>query len=165
MNKKYFSGLLMLLFVFAAHTGIIAQAGITSMPSFSFVNAVDGSQLDPGNLMKGSAAMVVYFDPWCDHCQEQAKWINEEISEFDNVSVLFVAFVENNEDVANFREEFLPNAVGKKNFLFAVDSQYQFDSYFGYSEAPTIFIFNNQWRLAKKLTEETPVSELKSFLK
>lgn len=165
MKRNIYSTLIVLLLTWFGNQAMAQNEDRVGspMPEFSF-DEIDGTKLTKAEVTPGKPALVFYFDPDCDHCQEIARRINEKISAFDNATVLFVTFSDM-EMLQAFPAKHVPNSVGKKNFHFANDTNYKFDSYFGYSEAPTIHIYNSKGVKAKVFRKEVEVSEILLYLK
>jgi hypothetical protein len=135
----------------------------SQMPEFSF-DEIDGTKLSKTDLTPGKPVLFFYFDPDCDHCQEISRRINEKISSFDHATICFVTYSDM-EVIKEFPAKHLSGAVGRKNFHFANDTQYKFDSYFGYSEAPTLHVYNSKGVKAKVFRKEVEVAEILLYLK
>lgn len=167
-KMKLYYGWLAALMLFLSAQGLQAQGDVAGdmamFPTASHFALPDGSTLDAHDIVKGNTIMVVYFDPDCDHCQQQAKWINEKIESFNNTTVMFVSWGEL-DAIAEFPATYLPKAVGKKNFFFAKDDAYSIDDWFGESNVPTIYTYNRNWQRTHTFTEETEVSKILEFLK
>lgn len=126
----------------------------TALPAFSF-ELPNGKQLTPEDLPKDQPVVVFYFDPDCDHCNEQARLISEKPHLFEGVTLIWVSWAENHD---------LNIAFGKKYFmelgtrLYMVrDTKYAIDTYFGYSEVPSIYVYNRKGlRTATFRTETFP---------
>lgn len=165
MKRKTFTTLFTLLLlltgsVFAQNADRIGSP----IPSpFSF-EEIDGTALTNSDIVAGKPVLVFYFDPDCDHCQEISHRINENISAFDNATVLFVTYSDM-ETIKAFPAKYIPNAVGRKNFHFGNDTNYKFDTWFGYSEAPTLHIYNSKGVKAKVYRKEAEVAEILLYLK
>lgn len=149
------------IFLFIA---LILSLGSTRMmaqdlPAFAFYDAA-GKAVTKSTLKPGLPVIVVYFDPDCDHCNKQASMIKAEISKFTGVQMLWVAFPASAEAITAFGRKYFPLQFGK-NFFFARDNDYTFDKSFGYSEAPSLYVYNKSWKLVKSFKKnEVNVSEL-----
>lgn len=127
------------------------------LPDFSFPE-ISGTALTNLELKEWAPVIVFYFDPGCEHCQEQATMLNEQIEKFSGTNLLFVAFAEP-ADVKTYRDTYFPGGQ-KKNMFFCTDPTYKFDKTFGYSQAPTIHIYNKSWKKVKVFRNEIAVEEI-----
>ncbi|MCB0739177.1 MAG: redoxin domain-containing protein [Bacteroidetes bacterium] len=133
----------------------MAFAGEITLPAFEFTQ-LNGDKLTQENLTKNQPVLVFYYDPFCDHCNEQAKLIQADFDRFTNYTLIWVSWGEEAE-AANFQSKYFD---GKDNVLFAIDSEFNFDAWFGYSEVPTTYVFDNNWVQISKFDKEVSVDEL-----
>lgn len=133
----------------------------SSVPIFSFPN-IEGKTVTHYDLALGKSVIVFYYDPDCDHCQQEAVWIKERIADFENMTLVFVAFAEI-DAIKTYKNNFLGG--GSTNMIFLRDPEYKFDKIFGYSEVPTIHIFDSKWIKKKVFRNEVAVDEILNVLK
>jgi cytochrome oxidase Cu insertion factor (SCO1/SenC/PrrC family) len=132
------------------------------LPPFDF-EGTDGNRVTPANVAEGKPVIVFYFDPFCDHCQKQAGWINDNATMFKDITLLWVAYAEI-KDIKAFPEKYLPKVDSK--IVFANDDKYQFDNYFGYSTVPSIYVYNSKHvRTASFKSETLPATLLRFAIK
>ena len=159
--------LVALLLAFAALALTPAPAAAQSstppklMPAFQFVRTT-GQLFTRQNLAPGKATLIVFFDPFCDHCQTQATWIKNEVAKFATAEILWVS-TEESAAIAKFQSQYFPGNVANIHFL--KDKDYKFDEYFGYSEVPTMLVYDSKGNFVMKFTKETSVAELMKLLK
>lgn len=130
-----------------------------ALAPFDF-EGTDGSRVTPAQLTEGKPVIVFYFDPFCDHCQKEAGWINDNAAMFKDITLLWVAYAEI-KDIKGFREKYLPDV--KSKIVFANDDQYQFDNYFGYSTVPSIYVYNSKHLRTASFKSETMPATLLRF--
>jgi len=157
-----------ILFIILAglFSGILGNvdAQTQSLPSFTFYD-YGNKAFATSNLKTGVPVIVIYFDPDCDHCNKQAAMIKENIGKFANIQVMWVAFPASQEAIAAFGRKYYAAQYGK-NFFFLRDNDYTFDKSFGYSEAPSLYVYNKSGKLVKSYKKnEVSVDELLSHLK
>lgn len=152
--------LIFLAFLSFAGNLVVAQ----DLPKFSFYDAAK-KVFTQANLKPGQPLVVVYFDPDCDHCNKQAQLIQAEVSKFANAQMVWVAFPASIEAITAFGKKYFPAQFGK-SFFFLRDNDYTFDRSFGYSEAPSIYVYNKSRKLVKSYSKkEVPAAELAALLK
>jgi hypothetical protein len=169
MKNVFFSLILTLaagLGILHAQAPVADQTGNTKvglgkpLPDFSFTST-SGKPVTKASLPKGQPVIVFYFDPDCDHCQLQSKMINDKIAEnkdfFKGITFLFVSWGEM-EAIKQFPVKHLPGLTSP-NF-FTKDEQYKFDSYFGYSEVPSIYVYDRYWVRTGSFKAETKPENL-----
>lgn len=137
------------------------QGFAPNLPNFEFVKP-NGQPFSNQNLQKGKATIVFFFDPDCDHCQKQADWIAASPESFKNAQLLWVSTAEPDAINIFHKQRFakFPYPV-----YFVKDKNYKFDSWFGYSVAPTILVYSSTGQLQKSFKNEVAVSELVKYLK
>ncbi|MFN0201822.1 MAG: peroxiredoxin family protein [Bacteroidia bacterium] len=146
---------LTLFMTFLGFMGAFAQA--KKMPQFSF-DDLKGGTFASTSLKAGLPTIVFFFDPFCDHCEQQAKWIAADAAKFKNVNLVWVS-TEDVNAISKFKSTHFAKA-GLDKLHFLKDSKYRFDGYFGYSEALSMYVFNKAGVQVKALKKETPAAEL-----
>ncbi len=128
---------------------------------FSFKD-LQGKTFTHQQLVPGQPTMVMFFDPYCDHCEQQAKYLRDAKDKFLKVNLVWVT----TEDAAaakSFRDKNLPLSIFPKVHVLT-DPEFVFDGYFGYSEVPSIYLFNKEGKRVKDFHHETPAAELLKYL-
>jgi thiol-disulfide isomerase/thioredoxin len=152
--------LIFLAFLIGLLIGGLAQS---QLPAFSFTD-LEGKEFTQQNLETGMATVVMFFDPYCDHCEQQAEWIREAEDKFKDVQFLFVTTEPEQQPTALFREKHFGNT-SLEHVHFLIDSNFMFDGYFeGYYEVPSILIYSAEGKRLKVLSKETPAEGLLKYL-
>lgn len=165
MKKILFSLTLILSFTalqLAAQHEVSKNTGVgvgTALPDFNF-QGLDGKRVTKESLPANQPVIVFYFDPFCDHCQQEATWINENPDLFKGVTLLWAAWGEL-ADIKEFPQKYLPN--GPKDMIFTRDDKFEFDNYFGYSNVPTVYVYNSKWVRTATFDKETKPEILVKF--
>lgn len=126
-----------------------------SLPDFEFTNAKN-EKITPASLPQNQPVVIVYFDPYCETCELQATKINEKAASLTNVTFVFVSWSENEENDA-FSKKYLS---GLKHLFVCKDDTYRLDTWFGYSEVPTIYVYNKNRQKTATFTTLVTVDEL-----
>ncbi len=137
-----------------------------NLPDFKF-QSVLSTPFTPENLAKKKPVIVVYFDPDCDHCQKQATWIAEKIESFNSINLIFVSWAEQTANL-KFAETYFGKVKEKVTpgmLNFTKDADYKIDSWFGYSEVPSIYIYGSDWKHKQSFKKETTVEDLLKWAK
>jgi peroxiredoxin len=132
----------------------------TTLPNFVFYRATGGQAYTKASLAAGKPTIVVYFDPFCEHCQQEAAWMKAEAAKFANINVLWVS----TEEAASI-ERFSKERLVGPSFTFLKDKDYKFDEYFGYSEVPSILVYGSNGAYIAKYTREVPIAILLTNVK
>jgi peroxiredoxin len=152
-NLIFISSVLLLSFT------TLLKAQTASLPNFKFYTA-GNKEFTKTSLKPNTPVIVVYFDPDCDHCNKQAGIIRDGIAKFSDIQMIWVAFPASAEDITAFGRKYFAAQFGK-NIHFMRDNDYTFDQAFGYSEAPTIHVYNKLGKLTKSFKKkEASVEEL-----
>lgn len=143
-----------LVFIFVCnHITVAAQN--KSLPEFSFSNNRN-QKITPASLPIGQPVVVFYFDPFCDHCKEQAKIVGQDAAKFGKTTFVWVGLGEM-EDNETFKKEYL------KSFPQAFvckDTDFKFDSWFGYSEVLSVFIYNKERKLTAQFNKVASAKDI-----
>lgn len=152
--------LLLCLFALAAQPAEAQTKVAKKLPTFSFFD-LDGNVFTSQQLKYDKYLMVVYFDPDCDHCNEQAQRIKNSITKFKGVTMVWLSFG----DVGlmrEFKEKYFP---ANKQAIFLHDPKMKlFDAFPDAVETPTIYIYNkNKTQIAK--LGECPAKDIYQYFK
>lgn len=109
----------------------------------------------------GKSKVLVFFDPFCDHCQTEATDFQKHISAFEEAEVTFISM-----DLMRYIKVFafdykldkLPNVK-----FCQIDSEV-LSTNFGPMGFPTIFIYNADNQMIGKFSGNVKISELADFL-
>ena len=142
-----------LLVLFVLFIGHIVKA--QTLPDFSFED-VNGKVINKLSLPTNKPVIVIYFDPFCESCLGQAALISKEITTFKDITLLWVTTNADPENNA-FKQKYFNNA---QNAIVAVDTQFQFDTWFGYSEFNAIYCYNNKHEKTKSFTSTQSAATL-----
>jgi len=148
-----------LFYAFFALLGIFSASAQSKqkLPNFTF-DDLNGKPFSYERLQKGIPTVVVFFDPYCDHCAKEADWIRQMENSFKNINLVWVS-TEEVAAITKFKNEHFEGSILKKIY-FLKDSKYRFDSYFGYSVAPTVYVYNKAGNFVKSFDKETVALDL-----
>ncbi len=144
-------------FIFAFFALFNAAQAQKTLPKFSFFDLA-GNTFTNVNLKAGVPTIVFFYDPYCEHCNLQAEWINNSYVRVKGMNLVWVS----TEEVGPIKE-FQKNNFSKNTWdklFFLRDSGFKFDNYFGYTEAPGIYVYDKNGVLVKDFRKETPTSTL-----
>lgn len=152
--------LVFLAFLIGAY---FATLGQSQLPNFAFTD-LEGNVFSPDNLEEGIPTFVMFFDPYCDHCEKQATWIKEAEDQFAEINLLFVTTEPETDATVAFKERIF-KGTGLQHLHFVIDGDYMFDGYFeGYYEVPSILLFDKNGQKVKTLSKETSATDLLKYL-
>jgi peroxiredoxin len=128
------------------------------LPQLPFTQ-LDGAKVVAKNL-RGKTVLVM-FQPDCDHCQREARQIQEHLHAFDDYAVYFVSDA-SLPQLETFAKEY--KLAGEPNVHFAQASINDILSSLGPIEAPSLFVYSEDGRLVKSFIGETPIEEILKVL-
>ncbi|MGQ9864234.1 MAG: TlpA family protein disulfide reductase [Bacteroidia bacterium] len=128
-------------------------------PAFQF-ETPEGKPITDQNLPKAKPRIVIFFDPYCDHCQAQVKYLYEGKDRIKNWTFLWVS-TEKPQAIQEFYTNYLKNL---PNMYVARDSKFSFDATFGYAVVPTIFVYDAQGNLKKVFSQEVTAEQIEKAL-
>ena len=136
------------------------------LPPFKF-QSVMGGDLTPEKLAKDKPVIVFFYDPTCDHCQQEARWVGEMINDFKDINLVWVTWGEW-QDVKTFIQTHFTHdgkpIMPSSTIHFAKDTGYTFDSFFGDSPIPSVHIYSKEWTHVKTFKNEVHAVELLKVL-
>lgn len=154
-----------LMFGFAATTAAQSadEEPPAELPAFSFFKVHSGGfganpVFSNNDLPSGKATVVMLFDPYCDHCQQQTEEFTQAAGKLKNIHFVYVT-TESAEAASEFESKYLKNS--GLSYTLLRDKNYQFDSIFSYSPVPSVYLYSANGRLLKYYkTDKAPVDEL-----
>lgn len=129
---------------------------LKKIPDFSFLT-LDGNIFSKKDLHNGLSTVFIYFNSECDYCQNEAKYIKENLRLFKNVQFVFVS--EEKEDIIlKFAKKYKLNS---ENFIsFLSDNNNLFIENFGANSVPYILIYDRNQNLVKKHVGELNINSI-----
>lgn len=130
------------------------------VPAFSF-KTLEGEEFTQAQLDSKKPTMIMNYDPYCDHCNDQAEIIKKAASKFKekNVQFVFVTFIPEKEATEAFIQKHFEGT--GLNYTFLLDPNISFESYFGYTDdALNIFLYKTKGGKAKYFGEEQSAETL-----
>ena len=118
------------------------------------VTSLDETQINLRTLKE--KAIIILFQPDCDHCQREAKEIRENLDAFKNYSLYFIS-ADQFDAVKRFGEDY--DLIAKPNVHFALTSVDNVLKNFGAIPAPSVYIYADQ-KLIKKFNGEVSIGRI-----
>lgn len=153
-----------LLFTLIAMFSLSLQAQDNApLPDFELTNT-KGQKVSPNTLDKDKPIVVFYFDPDCDHCLQQASWVKEAINKFKGVTMIWISWGEP-DAISAFESKYFGGLNEHNRIYFCKDEDYKMDDWFGYSEVPSIYIYNKSRVRIATFKKETLAEHILAKLK
>ena len=152
--------ILFILSLFAIFPSSFAQI---QFPAFAFTdlsgNAFQHTMLDPNK-----PTMIMFFDPYCHHCHQQAEWISEAEDDFKEIQLIFVTIEPEKEPIVEFKQKYFKESK-IEHVHFLQDLDFRFEDFFGYTDdAVNIYLFHPDKKQAKYFGSEQKTEILLKFL-
>lgn len=137
---------------------LVARKEINELPYLTFTN-LDGSIATTRDLP--GASILILFNADCDHCQREAKSIQEKLNSFKGYTLQFIA-----SDPVDIIQKFSRDYQldNQPNVRFGRAEGVDVYTNFGSIPTPSIYIYSKEKRFIKSFLGETPVDEIISFL-
>jgi thiol-disulfide isomerase/thioredoxin len=127
-----------------------------ALPQFAF-QSLGGSTINPAYLSSDQASVIMLFDPTCDHCQKTVEGLAANADQLGEIQFLFVAFGTSQQaDIKDFQAQYLEGS-GLDHYL-AWDQDYMFESYFGSSPIPSLYLYDSNNNFVKAYKGEEPTA-------
>jgi hypothetical protein len=136
----------------------VVRKEINELPYLTF-NNLDGTNATTRDLP--GASILILFNADCDHCQREAKSIQEKLNSFKGYTLQFIAS-DPVEIIQKFSRDYqLDN---QPNVRFGRAEGVDVYTNFGSIPTPSIYIYSKEKRFVKSFLGETPVDEIINFL-
>lgn len=148
--------------IFSCGVFFSSKAKSQSIPSFT-MKLSNGKTFSSKDLSKQRPAIIIYFDPDCDHCQLLTNNLLKKINEFKKSQIVMVTFKPLNE-VAGFEKTYQTGRyanikVGTEQPIFFFRTLYHLEN------VPFTILFNKQGKQIISYKKDTPVDDLLKHLK
>lgn len=124
------------------------------LPAMS-ITKLDGSSVNAKTL-SGKTILILFF-PDCDHCQREAKAIQEHLESFKEYNLYFISTAPTAE-VEKFSFDY--DLSGKDNVHFATTTVQQVLDNFGPVDAPSIYIYSAEGKRTQSFNGEVAIEEV-----
>lgn len=132
---------------------------IATLPIFNYRN-IKGDFIGNNQLKTSTPSVFIAFHPECEHCQYEAKSINEKQKALENTNI--VLFTEANDSLTKaFSKTYGLDTL--KNVHVLTDSTNELRRLFDIKTLPTIFIYNAQNQLVKRFNGETKIEAILKY--
>jgi peroxiredoxin len=129
------------------------------IPDFKFYD-MENKPVTRMNLVPDVPTIFFYFDPDCDHCQYIATMITTHKELFKGITLVLISWAEV-EQIKAFPGKYLPGFPG--TLLVTKDSEYKIDKWFGYSQTPSIYVYNKVYKRTASFEDEVGPEILVKF--
>ena len=130
-----------------------------TMPDFAIKNK-EGNVFSKRSLEKNTPSVFIAFHPECEHCQYEAKSINDKQKELANTNIIL--FTSANDSLIHaFSKTYGLDSL--KNVHILNDSTNTMRQLFAIKSMPTVIIYNAQNQLVKRFNGETKIDAILKY--
>ncbi|MBT1706379.1 peroxiredoxin family protein [Chryseosolibacter indicus] len=119
------------------------------------LSMADGNDVNVKDL--NTKIVLVLFQPDCDHCQREAKEIQQHADAFKDYQVYFISS-NPMEIIVKFGEDYELNK--QANFHFAQTTVESVLNTYGPIATPSVYIYSKNGKLVKQFNGETDIQEI-----
>jgi len=156
-------GLLLLVCLAGCHfrTDRKKLAAIMQLPSFKIVSIDSCKCVSTVFIPEGRSSIFVYFDPDCEHCQQETKTLLAHVGQLPRTNLYFVT---NGDDEELRRFNKFYGVDTNKNVRIGRDFEYSFYRTYLPPGVPFMAIYNEKRQLIKIYNGETNINSIISAI-
>jgi thiol-disulfide isomerase/thioredoxin len=132
----------------------VVKKEVNELPYLAFKN-LDGSAATTRDLPP--AAIIILFNTDCDHCQREAKSIQENLDSFKEYTLQFIAS-DPEQNIQQFAREYKLETQPNVRFGKAEGPDVYMN--FGSIPTPAIYVYSKERRFVKSFMGETPIEQI-----
>lgn len=129
---------------------------IKTIPTFTY-KTIDGKVFTNTDLKKNIPTVFLYFNSECEHCQNEAEQIRDNVEKFENVQLVFISF-EEPKKILDFATKYKLLDYDKITFL--CDSKVNFATTFDVNTLPAVVIYDKNKKLLEKIKGEVKIEKI-----
>ncbi|MCX8470503.1 MAG: hypothetical protein ORN55_01870 [Chitinophagaceae bacterium] len=132
-----------------------------AMPIFTILK-VDSTKYNTKDIPENKSAIVVLFNPNCEHCMEETKLILKNLDQFPNTQFVFVT----GDNMMPYLPGFIKNTKYEytPQLQIGLDIDYITPTIFAMEGIPQIMIYGRDKKLIDILYKDVPMSKIQSAL-
>ena len=131
---------------------------VSDLPAME-VRLLDGKIIDLKSIV--GKTVLILFQPDCDHCQQEAEEIKQNLNDFKRHKLYFISSSPA-EQIEKFSKDY--KLEGNESVMFGWTTTENILNNFGPIAAPSIYIYSEKGKLVQKFNGQTPVEEIKKYL-
>ncbi|MEP6466117.1 MAG: redoxin domain-containing protein [Parafilimonas sp.] len=151
---------LMLCFIMCSYVQAQQKSIPKTFPVFS-MKLTDGSTFKSTSIKKGNAAMVIYFSPTCDHCQDFISDILKNMQDFKRYKIILITYVDISE-VKKFEEDY--HLKNYKNIIAGTEgTDFIVRFFYNVTTFPFTALYNKNLNLVSMYRQPPAIDKLKKI--
>ncbi len=128
-----------------------------SFPPVRLLNTDSSSFFTKSNLDKKTFALLMLFNPQCEHCRHETEEIIQHIDKFKHIQIVMATFAPFDSMMA-FRERY--QLAKFSNIIVAQDTHYFLTSFFKVHSLPFLAFYNRKKELITVAEGSVPVEKI-----
>jgi hypothetical protein len=137
-------------------------SGIMKLPVFTIMSIDSSACMSSNNIPTGRPIILMYFNPDCDHCQQETRELLAHIGQLRETSIYLVTNGDT-EALIKYCQNFRLDTV--KNLIIGKDYQYSFFRAYLPPVVPFIAIYNSRKELVKIYNGEIEMYRVIAMIK
>ena len=129
---------------------------IKTIPPFSY-STIKGKIFTDKDLREDTPTLFLYYNSQCEHCQNEAEQIRDNIKKFTTAQLVFISF-EEPKKITAFAKKY--KLIGYDNVTFLFDKQSSFATTFDVKALPTVVIYDKKKKLVEKTKGQIKVEKI-----
>lgn len=134
---------------------------LPEVPSYKLLKMDSSTFTYKYQLKKNMPVVVIWFNPDCEHCQQETRRMTDSMHLLKNVQLVFASYSKF-EEMKKFYEEYGLNKY--KNIIYGRDVQYQLPRFFEVKYTPYVAVYGKDWKLLRVFEGGTTVARLAGLL-
>ncbi|HMO61484.1 MAG TPA: thioredoxin domain-containing protein [Ferruginibacter sp.] len=127
------------------------------VPPFSILKVPDSTKFTKDHLTKRKATLIILFSPDCDHCQQETRELQKNISLFKNVQIVMAAQLDY-DLIKKFYDEF--DLASYPNITVGREGTFFLSTFFKNRTFPTLFLYNKKGKFVERFEGSVPVQTI-----
>jgi hypothetical protein len=126
------------------------------------MNTLEGKTITDKDLENDANLLIMLFNPTCDHCQDQAVILKNNLALVNKSKILFLAAKGMGPYLSFFTSTTKIDSFSR--LQIAVDSAEYIDKVFNYTSLPQMNIYDKERKLIKVFNGTKPIDSLKKYI-
>jgi cytochrome oxidase Cu insertion factor (SCO1/SenC/PrrC family) len=128
-----------------------------TIPKFSIVKIPDSSSFTNSQLLKNKPTVLFFFNPDCEHCQEETKKLTAKIDQLKDVQILMISILDFN-SIKKFYNEY--KIADYPNITMARETTYNLPGFYNIHTIPDIYVYDKKGNFINTFKKSFPVKEI-----
>lgn len=159
MKQRITSLFALLMLIFSGCSQPLPEQVPRVMPEFTFYTLEGNQAFTRMSLAPQGNAVLIFFDPGCSHCQQEAQAMGANAEAFKDVNLYFISQQEP-ALIREFMGTYAKDLVEQLNPQVLVDADYTFLPLFKPSQYPAMYVYSQKRALLAYLEGENSIESI-----